>query len=515
MYLNAVKINEFKGLRELKVSGCGQINALVGKNNSGKSSILHAIDFAGLALSVNNWNHFQPKLEIKDLINDAGRFSIELEYPSGDKVTVSSNPNHAPIKEPNPTEGQIFKSILVWPDVSAGMKQRRHKTPKQIHQQVENRNFGEVDSLEILYAIKFYGERYEKGLSPEDYHALLDEIKRYFPDIEKVESDRTEEDIATLKYQEYNKTLDILYSGSGLKHFVDILVKTTISGAQVVLLDEPEMGLHPDLQRQFIEYLHRLAENQNIQIFMATHSHVLLNYADTITYYRVFNARGERQVLPVPSDGIHELLGDLGLRPSDVFNQDLCLMVEGATEVVFFEHILRVLYREEFENIAVGILQYGGSSADGIIKGDIGVSNIAPAQPYTFWIRDRDAPPTEPPSSASTKFSNALKRNNLSCHILKKREIEFYFPKEVLEAAQNRDPSKVASVMAILNGSQEDKFRELASADGVCVPSGKHLRALLRDYLTEKSQLDTEIREIIEGTLLSWKDELLGSNRSG
>jgi hypothetical protein len=183
--------------------------------------------------------------------------------------------------------------------------------------------------------------------------------------------------------------------------------------------------------------------------------------------------------------------------------------------VVFFEHILRVLYREEFENIAVGILQYGGSSADGIIKGDIGVSNIAPAQPYTFWIRDRDAPPTEPPSSASTKFSNALKRNNLSCHILKKREIEFYFPKEVLEAAQNRDPSKVASVMAILNGSQEDKFRELASADGVCVPSGKHLRALLRDYLTEKSQLDTEIREIIEGTLLSWKDELLGSNRSG
>ena len=52
-----------------------------------------------------------------------------------------------------------------------------------------------------------------------------------------------------------------------MKHFLDVLMKTTVSRANVVLLDEPELGLHPDLQRRFFGYLHRLAEERNIQFF--------------------------------------------------------------------------------------------------------------------------------------------------------------------------------------------------------------------------------------------------------
>jgi len=512
LLLKNIDIHSFKGLDSISIKDCGRINAIVGKNNSGKSSILHAIDMAGLAIEVNTWDRFQPKLQIKDMFSDIGTFSIQLAYEDGSNLMIKSNPSFGPIKSPDPTDNQKFKSIFIWPDVGAGMLQRRHRTPLSIIQEVENRNFAAVDSLQILFAIKYYALRNERRLTPQTYQELLNEIMRYFPDIEDVESDRTEQDIATLTYKEYGRQLDILYSGSGLKHFIDILLKTTISNAKVVLLDEPEMGLHPDLQRRFLNYLNKFANDKDIQIFMATHTPVLLNYADSISYYRVLNSKGIRSVIAVPEDAIHTLLSDMGIRPSDIFNQDICLLVEGASEVVFFEHVIRNLYAEDFENASIGIVQYGGSSADGIISGNIDVSNIVPAQKYTYWIRDRDSQPSEMPSANSTKFRNALNKLNLKCHIWNKREIEYYYPEEVLVAAQQGDQNKESAVISIRNGDQSEKFRDAASQHKLCVPSGKYLKKLLMQHMTEKLYLDQEIRDIIEKTIIPWKKEIFGEN---
>jgi AAA15 family ATPase/GTPase len=510
MKIKSCTIQNFKGLENITLENCGKINAIVGKNNSGKSSILHAIDMAGLALEVNSWDRFQPKLAIKDLFNDAGNFVLRVSFEDESEIKIKSNQNLGPTKQPNPRQEQQFKSILIWPDVAAGMKNRHHRTPKWIIQQVENRNFGSVDSLEILYAIRFYAERNERNLTISDYERLIEEVKYYFPDIEDVRSDITEEHIPTLTYEEYGRQLDILYSGSGLKHFLDVLIKTTISGANVILIDEPEMGLHPDLQRRFIGYLHKMVDEKGVQIFLATHSQVLLNYADTLNYYRILNSGGNRELVSVPDDAIHTLLSDLGLRPSDVFNQDICLMLEGASEVVFFEHIIRNLYKDDFDKIAVGILQYGGSAADGIISGAIDVSNIVPAQEYTFWIRDRDARPDQVPATSSTRFINSLNRQNLECHIWSKREIEYYYPENVLVAAQQGDQDKEQQVIDILKGSQNEKFRDAASRFDICVPQGKYLRRLLNQYLTDKNQLDQEIRNIVEQILINWRNQILG-----
>jgi len=510
MKIKDIEIHSFKGLESISLTNCGEINAIVGKNNSGKSSILHAIDMAGLALTVRSWNQFQPKLAIKDLFANVGDFSISLRYENDSEVRITATPGFGPQFTPAVDEAQKFKTVQILPDVGYGMLRRRHQTPLNIISQVEARNFTEVNSLEILHAIKFYAERNERELCRKDYDNLLREIKRYFPEIEEVESDRTEQDIATLTYMEGGNKFDILYSGSGLKHFLDVLLKTTISGANIVLIDEPEMGLHPDLQRRFIEYLRRLANEKEVQFFLATHSPVLLNYADIVSYYRITNIKGKRDVLPVSADAIHTLLSDLGLRPSDLFNQDICLLVEGSSDVIFLEHIIRNLYKKEFENIAICVVQYAGGAAEGIISGAINVSNIIPAQKYTYWTRDRDAKPNEKPSENATKFENALTKLYLKCHIWSKREIEFYYPEKVLVAAQQGNKVKEEAVISILNGDQGGKFTDLARGYQICVPTGIYLRRLLKGYLTDKQQLDTEIRGIIENELIPWKKEILG-----
>ncbi|OGT62421.1 MAG: hypothetical protein A3E85_04150 [Gammaproteobacteria bacterium RIFCSPHIGHO2_12_FULL_45_12] len=407
-------------------------------------------------------------------------------------------------------KNESVKSVLIFPDAGARLLNRQHRTPRWVYEQVETRNFGAVNALEILHSIKYYSERNENGFTPESYTSLIDEIKFYFPDLTNIVSDRTDTDISTLVYEEYGRRLDILYSGTGLKHFIDVLIKTTLSKANIVLLDEPEMGLHPDLQRQFIEYLVKLSKEKQIQFFISTHSPIFLNYSDDFSFYRITNRQGVRDVQTIPSDATHTLLSDFGIRPSDIFNQDMCLLVEGASEVVFFEHLIRTLYQSDFEKVGVGIIQYGGGAADGIISGDIDVSNITPTQKYTFWIRDRDEKPTSLPATEATKFKNALEKAGLTCHILGKREIEYYYPEIIHCKAQQGDSSKEGATKAILVGGQEIKYREAAKPAHICVPTGKYLRRLLNDYMTSKDQLDSEIRELIENTLIPWKKEILG-----
>lgn len=511
MKIKSVHIKRFKGISDIIIENFSDINAFLGKNNSGKSTILHAIDIACLSISVGNWSQFQMKLDVKDLITDAGEFEIKITYDNETSTTVKSNPTFHPIVTNKQEDSP--KSILIIPDVGLGMLRREHKTPHTIIRQLEEKNFQNINALEILYAIKFYAYRNERGLTPASYENLITEISNYFPDVTNLSSDRTENDIATLTYEEYGKKLDILYSGTGLKHFLDILIKVTLSGAKIVLLDEPELGLHPDLQRRFIQYLHELAVKKDIQIFIATHSQVILNYADTIKFYRIINNKGIRKIIPVTKDAIHTVLSDLGIRPSDIFNQDVCLLVEGASDIIFFEHVIRVLYKAEFEKIAIGIIQYGGGAAEGIISNSIDISNIVPTQKYLYWLRDRDESPGNGPAHQATLFKNAIEADGYECHITLKREIEYYYPEVIHVAAQQGDTDKETATRAILQGDQSVKYRTAAEQAEICVPQGKYLRRLLQTHLTDKTQLDQEIRDLIENKLLPWKQEILGENQ--
>ena len=106
--------------------------------------MLHAIDMAGLALNVRDWNAFQPKLEIKDMFADVGKFEINIIYSDESKTQIRANEQHFnPIIEPAPNDAQRFKSVLILPDPGLGLARREHRSPKWIVEQLEARNYGE------------------------------------------------------------------------------------------------------------------------------------------------------------------------------------------------------------------------------------------------------------------------------------------------------------------------------------------------------------------------------------
>lgn len=508
--LKAAHIRRFKGIGDVAIQDCDAVNAFYGRNNSGKSTILHAIDMAGLALSTRNWNQFQPKLEIKDMFHEAGPFEMELTYEDGRCLTVRQQAGGVgPTFDPQPAEEQRFRSIYIVPDPGLGLFRRRHTTPRNVMQTVESRNFSEINGLEILYALKFYAERSLRGFDRSDYERIINDIQRFFPEIEGIVSDRTEDDVATLTYFEYGRNLDVIYAGAGLKHFVDIFVKATLSQASVVLIDEPEMGLHPSLQRELLAHFLKLNEEKGTQFFIATHSPVFLSGPEKVKSFIMQNQKGQRSAVHVPTESLYTIWGDLGIRPGDLLQNDIVVLVEGQSDVIYFEYVLKELYRDEFYDIATAVVQYAGDAAAGIVAGTISVGNLVPGRCFRLWIRDRDSSPNSPPSTNSTKFKNALERNGEKCYILRKREIEFYFPEAVHIEAQQGDPNKEQAVLGILNGDQSGKFKDLAETSHCTRAQGKNLRNLLKKHL-RRDNLDSEIRQLVEQTLVPWRREILG-----
>jgi predicted ATPase len=75
------------------------------------------------------------------------------------------------------------------------------------------------------------------------------------------------------------KERDVIVAGSGFHQTVQILAGVLQPGASIILLDEPDAHLHARLQHKLMEVLRVLSETENLQFILATHSPQLLRAA--------------------------------------------------------------------------------------------------------------------------------------------------------------------------------------------------------------------------------------------
>jgi len=163
----------------------------------------------------------------------------------------------------------------------------------------------------------------------------------------------------------------------------------------LMLMDEPDVHLHPDLQARFAQFVEQLIGVSEVSVLIATHSTALLgamsDYADTNL---AFMRYGETDIPFSPTTDTHRrVLPVFGAHPlSNVFNQAPVLLVEGDDDERIWQQAVRT---------SKGRIRVYPCAVDGLPelkKFEQEVSNILLAvydNAVGFSLRDRDQDPTE------------------------------------------------------------------------------------------------------------------------
>lgn len=347
-----------KNYRSIKDSGdipITKLFALIGKNNTGKSAFLKAIRvlFGDLEIEASDFHKDATAIEITGTIR-----KWENEKQIDTKVCIvcekGSDPEYCindGKKTAKATHSKGLPALLVIPDrrdasefSTAGQRttllkrilSERRKTDagelERISKLLEDAKRNEAADVSALLTSKF------REIAQEQTFEVKIE-----PDVD-VDKSTTHESAFIDNAVPNAPTVEVTDSGTGLQsmYLLALLdVYGDISGRSedgILIIEEPEVYLHPDYQRRMFRAMRKIASEN--QVIFSTHSPIMISEiwvteeAPSVRQVRL--EAGETHVEPIE---VEQVISELGIRYEDVLNPKLTIFVEGKSDVAFFTRL--------------------------------------------------------------------------------------------------------------------------------------------------------------------------------
>lgn len=321
--LESVRIERFKSIDDTTIP-LGRVTLLVGPNNSGKSSVLQAIQFGVSVVQsiildgTNQWRNGESL---------AGTLSADqlIYTPLRDVQTLARG--GALRQSP---ESQICVSFNAGATM-ATIAVRRGKN-RNISAVVTGQEMGQsLQSLEQpfsviapgLAGIPSFEEYKSEGIvrraaargdannvfrnvlwilrsEPVQWEQFCSRLAEVFPDvaIDVVFDARNDEHILATVTRSGTR-LPIDSSGTGILQAAQVLAYIGVYRPRLLILDEPDSHLHPDNQRKLARILSTIAEEEDFQVLMSTYSRHLLDECVSLGATTHWMSSGSREAAPL------------------------------------------------------------------------------------------------------------------------------------------------------------------------------------------------------------------------
>ena len=176
-------------------------------------------------------------------------------------------------------------------------------------------------------------------------------------------------------------------NGSGIREALRLILDYEFVRPDVLLVEEPEVHLHPALEIAMMQYLRRISAG--CQIFLTTHSTNFLDIADLRNVYLVKRDPSTYVQLLDVEEAEEAIPQELGIRLSSLFMYDRLVFVEGPSD----EQILRTFASTLGINLSrtgVGFVTTGGARNFTHYANATTLSFLSKRRVKLYFILDRD-----------------------------------------------------------------------------------------------------------------------------
>lgn len=310
MILNKININNFRGVKSAEIEGLNRFSLLVGRNNSGKTSVLESI-----FLSVGISNHLLP-INI-NLFRNLGQTEAEdfkfIFYQLDFNNTISI--------ESKFSNSSMLRNLTITPKSNSDSRSEIKKSENDISSishdttsEVQNIHGINIDfsvtekdeTKKFLNQVFFEGNEFRLSADKNPYK---NEVKGVFvnsgnintPNLDKKletlivnrkhegivsvlnKIDQRIKDISLgtggmiyLDIEGVKKLVPLNVSGDGIRRSLSLLVNIANSKDGIVLIDELENGLHFETRLIILKAIIEATKTFNVQVIATTHSYELL-----------------------------------------------------------------------------------------------------------------------------------------------------------------------------------------------------------------------------------------------
>lgn len=353
----------------------------------------------------------------------------------------------------NKSHNFYLKRVLAdhFPDLSNGIKNKYVHTGFEIYTELQNKRNGQQKDVKFTEQyVKFLEENFFNG---QDFSLVPTTGSNGVVSLNFGENEDNERPISKL--------------GDGLQSILAITYpifswlfnnKNNINEYLIVSIEEPELFLHPAMQRKLVQVL--LSDQfKNIQYFVTTHSNHFLDlfyeapYSEQVSVYSVNMDDNNLKTISRENDLSNSIYDLLGVTPSSILLANKSIWVEGISDRIYIRHAIK-LYLESTdyeaknkpsEDYDYTFIEFGGSNLDHYIldeQKDLDISLIANAK-NVYMIVDDDGTKDDETGAKSKRYNAISKQLTDKSGKFSKtsgREIENYIKPDILRSIWSKLP---------------------------------------------------------------------------
>ena len=278
-------------------------------------------------------------LEWQDSVGTTGAFGVELRYHSPQTMYAIPAGGWARFRDCEKS-GHLPRIAYV-PPFSGLEPSEKFLDISPMRQQVGKGQPGSVLRNLLLRVSKpsardSAGKEPPRTPSPADWDELAGIVDRWFSvKISQPRYESTKDVYITVEYTQAGREYDVIAGGSGFHQTLTLLAFLFGYRPTTILLDEPDAHLHVNLQREILDYFRRKSQELGTQFLIATHAEEFARGVDASQIVSLLN-RVPKRVDSTPAV-LHAMADVSNEEITRLMGSPYILYVEGESD----ERILR------------------------------------------------------------------------------------------------------------------------------------------------------------------------------